>query len=183
MKKNNASVIAVIVTLLFHFALFYVATTRYPHHHSRLTADDIVRVSIPIRSDMKLQEEKTPDLTDLIIPPEQLLSSTDSDQSLDKDRYYQQQELSLKTQILYDATKNLTIPIRQVVTLSLYINEAGRVDDITIDDKGTLTEAEQKIVASEFNKMIFIPGMLGGKVVKSLYRIQLEVNQPTGLRY
>ncbi len=183
MKKNNVSVIAVIVTLIFHWCLYFVATTRFPHHHTRLASDDIVRVSIPISGNIDPENQKAPDLTDLITPPEQLISPTDTEQDTDKDRYYQQPELSLKTQVLSDTSKNLAIPIRHVVVMSLYINEAGRVDDITLDDTGGLTEAEQKTVITEFKKMLFMPGMLGGKVVKSLYRIQLEVNQAAIVRY
>jgi energy-converting hydrogenase Eha subunit H len=69
------------------------------------------------------------------------------------------------------------VPIRNVVKMTLYLNETGNVDDVVIDEKGDLSDAEQKKLIDGFGLILFTPGMRGEKVVKSLYRVRLEVNR------
>ena len=183
MKKKNTIIIAMIVTLLLHCGLFHLATAHFPRHHSRLPADAIVKVSIPITTSSPIPKKTAPNLSALILPPGKLLSSDEVEQPLEKDHYYQQQELSVQTHILIDNAKDLDIPISQSVILSLYINEEGHVDDVIIDNPGALSEDEKKQIIDGFKTDIFIPGMLGKKIVKSLYRIELAVNAPTRLPY
>lgn len=177
MAKDKISLIAIILTFLFHFGLYYLATTDFPPHHTHTSPYDVIRISIPVSTEFRPREKKLADISDQIVPPEALTAPEDRELPADKDRYYWPQELSQQVHVLQDDTANLNIPIRQIVTMTLYINESGSVDDITIDKKGSLTAEEEDQLIQEFKKLVFLPGMRGAKVVKSIYRIQLEVNR------
>jgi hypothetical protein len=177
MENGKISPIAIILTLLFHFGLFYLANTDFPHHHGKISPYDIIRVSIPVSTEFHPHEDQRPDITDLIQPPASLITPEDKETQLEKDRYYLPQELSQQVHVLQDDTTRLNIPIRLPVNMTLYINESGSVDDITIDKKGDLTEEEEDQLIQGFKKIIFLPGMRGEKVVKSIYRIQLQINR------
>jgi hypothetical protein len=177
MEKDKISPIAIVLTALFHIGLLYLGTIRFTQHHVHRSPYDVIRVSIPITTQFHPHEENSPSMNDLIVPAEKLLSTSETEQPPDKDRYYLPQELSQQVRVLVNNTVSLNIPIRKIVTLTLYINEAGDVDDITIENKGDLTESEEDQLISGFKQMIFLPGMRGEKVVKSIYRIQLEINR------
>jgi len=177
MDNGKISPIAIILTLLFHFGLYYVLNTDFPQHHVRSSPYDIIRVSIPVSAEFHPHEDQPPDINDLIQPPATLITPEDKETPLEKDRYYLPQELSQQVHVLQDDAAGLNIPIRLPVTMTLYINESGSVDDITIDKKGDLTDEEEDQLIQAFKKIIFLPGMRGEKVVKSIYRIQLQVNR------
>ena len=118
-----------------------------------------------------------PRLDDLIVPAESLINLTETSESADRDRYYLPQELSQQVHVVQDNVSNLTIPIKEIVTMAIYINESGGVDDVAFDQAGTLTDEQQEQLIAGFKKMLFLPGMRGTKIVKSIYRIQLEVNR------
>jgi len=177
MEEDKVSPIGIIVTFLLHCSFLYLATANFAHHQPHHTPYDVVRVSIPVDERFHPHEENIPSVNDLITPAEKLVSNTETEQPIDKDRYYLQEELSTPTRVLFDDTGRLIIPIRKIVTMTLYVNEAGEVDDVTIDDKGALTDEEQEHLIDSFKKVVFLPGMRGTKVVKSIFRIQLEINR------
>jgi len=177
MEQDKISPIAIVLTVLFHLGLFYVGTTRFAQHHGHRSAYDIIHVSIPVSAQFRPHQETSPDINDVIPPVEQLVSIPETEPAPDKDRYYLPQELSQQVHVLEDVASTLNVPIRKIVTMTLYINEAGGVDDVTIDDKGDLTEHEEDQLIDGFKQTVFLPGMRGEKVVKSIYRIQLEINR------
>jgi len=61
--------------------------------------------------------------------------------------------------------------------MTLYINESGGIDDVTIDNAGVLTEDEKEQLINGFKNMLFLPGMRGEKIVKSQFRIELQINR------
>ena len=176
MNKNEISPVALIITFLLHFGLLYLALTRFPHHQP-YAPYDIIHISIPVSAEMHTPAADQIDIKDLIVPEQTLITPSDDPVPPEADRYYLQQELSQQVRVLADGTGTLNVPIRQTVTMTLYINEAGSVDDVTIDDPGLLTDDEKKQLINGFMRMVFMPGMRGAKIVKSQYRIQLEINR------
>ncbi|PRC95258.1 hypothetical protein [Solimicrobium silvestre] len=170
---------AICITVLLHCVLYLSATTNFFHHDARKSPYVIVSVALPITTPniLRPHEENTPDLSELIATPESLINTEDTEPPIDEDRYYLPQELSQPVHVLQDDTAGLTTPIRQVVVMALYINEGGTVDDVVIERKGLLTDEEEGELKSAFKTLIFLPGMRGEKVVKALYRIQLEINR------
>jgi hypothetical protein len=177
MEQDKISPIAIVLTVLFHLGLFYLGSTRLTQSHRHHSPYDVIKVSIPISTQFHPHQENNPDMNDLIVPAEKLVSTSESEAAPDKDRYYLPQELSQQVRVLYDVAGSLNTPIRKAVTMTLYINEAGNVDDVTIDDKGDLTDDEEDQLINGFKQTVFLPGMRGEKVVKSIYRIQLEINR------
>ena len=165
----------IILTVLLHLLLIYAASTRFGHHHRSERTDTIIAVSIPASA--PTQPAAMPDLQTLLTPPEQLVQANEASTPIDAQRYYLPPELSQQVQVLQDLTPSLNIPIRQRVTMSLYINEAGTVDDLTIDEQGDLSPAEQQSLLQAFRQILFFPGMRGEKVVKALIHIELEINR------
>ncbi|MET3108844.1 hypothetical protein AAKU58_003690 [Oxalobacteraceae bacterium GrIS 1.18] len=177
MGKEKISPTAIILTTLAHLFLFYLASTNFSHHHGHHSPYDIIRVSIPVSSRFQPSSEMTANIHDLVSPVENLIDPTELQQPIDTDRYYLQQELSQQVHMLYDETGSLNIPIRQIVRLSLYINESGSVDEVVIDEKGVLTDQEEDQLIQGFKKVVFLPGMRGGRVVKSILRVELKINR------
>jgi len=177
MEKDKISPPAIIITFLFHVGLLYLALTTFPHHRPHHSPYDVIHVSIPVNTTFHPHTDTTPDISDLVIPAENLVSVTETSVPVDKDRYYLQEELSQPVAVLQDFTSTLDVPIRRIVTMTLYINETGNVDDVVIDEKGDLTDAEQKKLIDGFGLILFLPGMRGEKVVKSIYRVRLEINR------
>jgi len=177
MDKDEISPIAIIVTFVLHFGLLYLGLTRLPHHHSHHSPYDIIHVSIPVNTAIRPRQNDSVDLHDLIVPEPTVVNTVENQLPVDQDRYYLQQELSQQVRVVVDDTARLNVPIRQVVTMTLYINESGSVDDVTIDNAGVLTDDEKEQLISGFRNMLFLPGMRGAKIVKSQFRIQLEINR------
>jgi len=176
MPRNAISPTAVLLTLLLHVALLYLAMKHFPHHHLPPSKYNVVHVSIPV-SVPPPPVANPIDIQTLTVPVENLNQPDAKDEPADEERYYLPNELSQQVHVLEDTVSTLDIPIRRSVTMTLYINEAGGVDEAVIDDKGILTEEEQKQLISGFERMLFLPGMRGEKVVKSIYQLRLEVNR------
>lgn len=177
MIKDQISPVALILTFLFHCGLFILSITNFAHHHPHRSPYDVIRVSIPVNAEQHTNRYGTPDLSALIVAPETLVAPAEFDIPIEKDRYYLPQELSQQVKVIQDETARLNIPIRQIVTMTVYINEAGAVDDITIDEAGDLSDDEQQQLINNFKKLQFLPGMRGSRIVKSIYRIQLQINR------
>lgn len=175
-EKEQISPVAIGLTVLLHLLLFYGASTRFGHHH-RSKLDPVVTVSIPVLALPVAHPDAAPDINALLTPLQDLVQETETKSEADPERYYLPSELSQQVQVLQDDTRSLNIPIRQIVTMTLYINEAGTVDDIRMDDEGDLSPAEQQRLLRAFRGILFFPGMRGAKVVKSLYRVELEINR------
>ena len=173
--QEQISPAGIILTVLLHLLLIYGASTRFGHHHRVEHTDTIVAISIPAAA--PAHPEAPPDIESLLTAPEQLIAASEASVPLDAQRYYLPTELSQQVQVLQDLTPMLNIPIRERVTMSLYINEAGTVDDISIDEAGDSSPAEQQRLLQAFRQILFFPGMRGEKVVKALIRIELEINR------
>jgi hypothetical protein len=177
MDKVKVSPTAIVITFVLHVGLLYLALTNFAHHVPHKSPYDVVHISIPVDTAFHPRPDNSPDISDLVVPAEKLVSNTEVDVPVDRDRYYLQEELSQPVHVLEDYTSTLNVPIRNVVRMTLYINETGNVDDVVIDEKGDLSEAEQKKLIDGFGLILFTPGMRGAKLVKSLYRVQLEINR------
>jgi len=176
MPRNEISPVAVLFTFLLHIALLYLAIKHFPQHHHPASYD-VIHVSIPVRDEFHPKTVRATDLDDLTVPVDNLADTTQENEPTDKDRYYLPDELSQQVHVLEDKVADLDIPIRRIVTMTLYVNEAGGVDEVVFDDRGLLTEDEQKQLLNGFGQMVFLPGMRGGKIVKAIYKIRLEVNR------
>jgi len=177
MEKDQISPTALIITLLFHAGLLYLALSTFAHHRAHHSPYDVIHLSIPVDTAFHPHPDTVPDINALVVPAEKLVSVTETSMPVDRDRYYLQEELSQPVAVLQDFTSTLNVPIRHIVTMTLYINESGNVDDVVIDEKGDLSEAEQKKLIDGFGSILFLPGMRGEKVVKSIYRVRLEINR------
>ncbi len=179
--QDKVSPLAITITLLYHFLLVYLVVAQLSHHHPSKAPNETVIVSIPV--DTSFHPKMAPatplkDVLDFDIQP------IDPDHSIsdDPNHYYQQRELSEHTHALMPFTQSLGVPIRQVVVVSIYVNEAGDMDAITFDDPGDLTEEEKAKLVERLRIMQFLPGLRGTKIVKSIYRMQIQVNQKIIIR-
>lgn len=178
MDKDQVSPVGIVLTLLIHFFLLYLAfVAQFTHHQLPRDATRITYVSIPVDTTFHPHPSPTPSLKDLLVPDQQLLTPDDNAIHVDQERYYRQSELSQNTHALLPQTQWIGVPIRQPVVVTIYVNEAGDMDAITIDDPGDLTDEEKQKLIERFRLMQFLPGMRGNKIVKSIYRMQLQVNQ------
>ena len=175
-EQEQISPISMILTVLLHVLLFTLGSTRFSHHHRNQPVEVIV-VSIPVFAKPTIPPEVLPDINDLLSPPQALIQPNDVGSVIDPDHYYLPGELSQQVQVLQDDTASLNIAVRELVTMTLYINEAGTVDDVIMDEQGNLSPAEQQRVLRAFGQIRFFPGMRGEKVVKSQVRIALEINR------
>jgi hypothetical protein len=177
MDKDEISPLAIAITFVLHFGLLYLALNRLPHHHPHHSPYDVIHVSIPVSTPIQPRPNEHVDIHDLIVPDQTLVNTTENLQPVEQDRYYLPQELSQQVRVVVDDTARLNVPIRQVVTMTLYINESGGIDDVTIDNAGVLTEDEKEQLINGFKNMLFLPGMRGEKIVKSQFRIELQINR------
>ena len=169
-------------TLLLHVALFLGAMVSFHHRDSRATSKQYIRVVLPITAPTR-PDVTLPDLSDNVITPGELTSTLDQDQPVDPDHYYLPAELSQQVAVIKSDAVNEVIPIERIVILAIYINEAGLVDKVELEEKGNLSEENQQKLISAFKEIVFLPGMRGTKVVKSLYRIQLKINRRLVIHY
>ena len=177
------SPVSLALTFLLHCLLLLSAMITFQHRDSRSVGKQLIHVALPITTISPHAEIQLPDLGENIIIADKLLNSSDDDQVVDEDRYYLPEELSQQVVVIKDDTADLNVPIRQTVTLAIYINEAGQVDDVVLEDKGTLTEENQQLLIAAFKELVFLPGMRGTKIVKALYHIELKVNRRLIIHY
>ncbi len=165
---------AILATLLLHGLLCWFAI--HPWHH--YNTSEVMNVPVTLQLITKdSQETHLSDLSFAELNPEPVFVSEINQSDVDGERYYLPQELSQPVVVLQDDTASLNIPIHKIVIMKLYINETGHVDDLVFEDKGSTTEEEQQQLTQAFSRLVFLPGMRGTKVVKALYRIQLEINR------
>jgi hypothetical protein len=155
----------------------------FNHRDNKNVIKQWIHVSIPITATSPHSEVNLPDLSENMVSADNLINVSDDEQVIDQDHYYLQEELSQQVVVIKDDTGELNIPIRQTLTMAIYINEAGRVDEVELEDKGTLSEEDQQQLIAAFKELVFLPGMRGTKVVKSLYRIQLKINRRLVIHY
>jgi len=176
MDNDKVSPTGIILTFLLHCVLYYLLTTNFQHPAPHIVPYNTIAVSIAATRELHPPEEKTPLAADLLVPKEVIMAAGEDHMPDENNRYYLPQELSQQVHVLIDDTANLHVPIRKIVTLNIYINEAGDVDDVTIDDKGDMTPEEEEKLINGFKNIVFLPGMRGAKIVKSLYRVKLAIN-------
>lgn len=98
-----------------------------------------------------------------------------------QDRYLPSDELTVRPQVLFDASIDQSIVATDALPLStnilLLINEVGLVDSVILIDSN-LSEEAQGFIQSIFSQMIFTPGELHQRAVKTELMIEIQIGEP-----
>jgi hypothetical protein len=94
-------------------------------------------------------------------------------------RYYKLSELTQKPFVLRDVAYTLPhelppVPVQSVIVRVL-INEFGQIDRVSVEQSHLPKEVEDYLVES-FSKTSFYPGKIGRQPVKSLVRIEVNLD-------
>ena len=177
------SPLAAFLALCLH--IFILAFGFLPHytlnaavHHAKT-----VDVFFPNPIIRPPQTVNLPDLSVADLTSENLQLSMPLELESDRDHYYLPQELSQQVSVIYDPTARLNLSIGKPVILALYSNQAGKVDEVVIEERGDLTIEDEAAIKEAFGEMVFLAGLRGTKVVKALFRIELQVNRRLIIHY
>jgi len=162
-------------TLILHGSI-YLVLTMHPHHVVSRSHDAmVVTVALPITPPPPPVTPPTP-IPTKVIPVQVTTALPDSTANNDDKHYYVQDELSQPVTVVTDSSKSVSFNVTQVVTLRIYINRQGSVDDVIVEDSpegNNIPQDQQRLLRDIFKKMQFTAGLRGSKVVNSVFRIEL----------
>ena len=178
-------------TVLLHAGMYLLLTQPLSLHMTRLNHAIVVSVALPMPSPPLHNQPPSPDMhqdshrsvspesnsAPPITPPRSTTRLPAIPTTSEDNHYYFQNELSQPVTVIVDSSQNAQIIVVQPVTLEIYINRRGDVDDVVIDENsfpaGTLTQEQQVALRTIFKQMKFSPGLRGNKLVNALFRIQI----------
>ncbi|MBI3229318.1 MAG: hypothetical protein HYZ45_03790 [Burkholderiales bacterium] len=206
-KLDPDSLLTLLIVVAFHLSLLYyfagnsqspTATPPTPlQFEVTLASPNVAQTSSDTSAttqDKAVELETEPSTvkrpTPSELPPALPLANNDDDVPLLRDlalRYFNSKELSEKPQVIEDIGHDIALDTpgapAQTLVILLYINEEGTIDKVELL-QANLPHEMALAVADNFRRLKFKPGQLHGVAVKSLLKIevQLEATNPAKIQ-
>lgn len=87
--------------------------------------------------------------------------------------YHLPEEVDRELILRRDPAADQAIALPRAVVLHLFVDAAGRVNNVTVED-GTLDPSLQEQLRAAFMQLVFLPAMKNGQLVAARMRIEVE---------
>lgn len=178
--------VALAASAALHLAV--VAIPGLEPRSGSVSSDAVERISVALPQSGDRQKE--PDRTSQPAPPAGGDAPAAQASDAGEDRwfgiplpyYYEPKELTERaspvTDVVLDSPSVEAYPGAGKIVLLLYINEEGKVDDVTVLSSDIDSPAVETAVVEQFQMVRFAAGKLNGQPVKSKKKIEVVIKPP-----